>query len=200
MNSDSVLRSQPENDVVKSLSLLLLNLGNLYSVPDWSEKKAVDLAFWVFDNYKCERLEIIDRVLRNPPKGEKVWRLTPDTIREWMAIELEQETIKREREEHNKKMAVELNDIDLLLKEALDMGGQPQRVVRSMTEEDIINEGQPKPDKEKSYSKGFKPDMEAARMANLKILYGRKYTDLITGEVLPGSPSFTEFLASQTNL
>lgn len=56
-------------------------------------------------NYKFDLLQTVLNVLRNPPAtGQKrEWRLTPDTIREWMAIEIDRLAEVREAKWHNIK-------------------------------------------------------------------------------------------------
>jgi len=74
-------------------------------VPGFTEEHAVILAEWIYDNYKFESLECVEVVLQNPPptldeqgRVENNWRLTPDRIQKWMAVQLEKEAIKREKE------------------------------------------------------------------------------------------------------
>lgn len=58
----------------------------------------------------------IQKTLENPPTlGKPIWRLTPDTIREWMMVELEKVCDAREQEvrdfkrlEREKNIPVEL--------------------------------------------------------------------------------------------
>lgn len=57
------------------------------------------LAEWIYDNYKFEALDDVITCLKNPPStGSKNWRLTPDTIQEWMTIILEKRAEQREAE------------------------------------------------------------------------------------------------------
>lgn len=99
LKTDTVLRSQPKSEVIKSLAFLVHRLASLYSVPDWSDMKSVDLAEWIYDNYTFELGGTIHNVLKNPPTlGKPVWRMTPDTIREWMTVELERVCDAREQE------------------------------------------------------------------------------------------------------
>lgn len=74
-------------------------------VPGFTEEHAVILAEWVYDNYQFECLEAVEVCLQNPPQTldehgrvENNWRLTPDRIQKWMAIQLEKEAIAREKE------------------------------------------------------------------------------------------------------
>lgn len=106
-----VIRNQPKEEVLKHISVLLLRLGKLYGIKDFDEMSAVMLAEWVYEQYKYEEIQIVTRVLHNPPSitdegggGKTNWRLTPDTIREWMRIELEKVAEKREQRHNERKI------------------------------------------------------------------------------------------------
>ena len=80
---------------------MLQRLSKLYQLGNWTEENAVYLAEWISDNYKYDSLDDVIECLANPPLTEqKQWRLTPDTIHEWMKIKLEQVAIQREKQ-HN---------------------------------------------------------------------------------------------------
>lgn len=92
-----IVRQQNSEAVLKHLADLLNSTADLYSIPDWKPTKAVQLAFWIFDNYKYDSLATVEKCLRNPPEtSEKIWRMTPDTIREWMRVTLDKEAERRE--------------------------------------------------------------------------------------------------------
>lgn len=94
---------------------LLLRVAKLYAIPDFREDSAVELADWIMEAYNCEPLELIANVLRNPPGTDKPnWRLTPDTIRQWMsdALEKQAEQLERQHEQMKKKSADELPQIN----------------------------------------------------------------------------------------
>lgn len=80
------------------------------------------LAQWIVDSYPYESLDSIQECLYTPPKtGQKNWRLTPDTIQEWMALQLEKEAIKREKQHNKLKLEestqpINLPDFDQLFK------------------------------------------------------------------------------------
>lgn len=94
-----VLAEQDKGQAIKLISYLLQRLSKLYQLPNWTEENAVFLAEWIFDNYKFDSLDDVITCLKNPPStGSKQWRLTPDTIQEWMQIILERRAEKREAE------------------------------------------------------------------------------------------------------
>lgn len=94
------MAEQPEKkEVIKLLAYSLQRLAKLYQVPNWDENNAVFLAEWIYENYKYDSLDDVMVCLINPPDtGDKNWRLTPDTIREWMAIQLDKVAARREKE------------------------------------------------------------------------------------------------------
>jgi len=72
------------------------------------------LAQWIVDSYPFESLDSIQECLYTPPKtGQKNWRLTPDTIQEWMSLQLEKEAIKREKEHNKVKLGESMQPINL---------------------------------------------------------------------------------------
>jgi len=164
-----VINEQPDKlSVQKEIAALLERVVMLYQIPNWGAKNAILLSEWIMDNYKFETLETIKVCLKNPPvTGEKNWRLTPDTIREWFAIELEaqaerleQEHSKRKEEEMNQRSALEIAPIEItdetnrLVNEYLNSIKNIEiKSVRPMTEEEIKAEGQPDFDSYKAWKK-----------------------------------------------
>lgn len=113
--TDLVLAEQDKGQTIKLVSYLLQRLSKLYQLANWTEDNAVFLAEWIYDNYKYDSLDDVIACLRNPPHTDnKQWRLTPDTIREWMSIILTKRAEQREAE--NKKLKEtfvdKLDDID----------------------------------------------------------------------------------------
>lgn len=101
--TDMVLADQDKGQSIKLISYLLQRLSKLYQLSNWTEDNAVFLAEWIYDNYRYDSLDDVIGCLRNPPHTEnKQWRLTPDTVKEWMKIILDTSAEKREHE--NKKM------------------------------------------------------------------------------------------------
>ena len=148
---NTVLREQPKSEAAKHISALLDRLARLYQVPNWDEMNAILLTEWTMDNYPAEMMETITRALTRPKGETKVWRLTPDTIGEWMAFQLEKEAAEREKEVHNNKNAtIEIQWPDERLAEWEDLinnstGFKPGA---KLTEEEIARDGREKPQKE----------------------------------------------------
>lgn len=98
LSESVILREQDKNEVLIHIAGLLQRLGKLFQIPNWSEENAVILAEWVYDNYKFDSLKAVTECLKNPPIEGKNWRLTPDTIQEWMSKTLEKVSIQLEKE------------------------------------------------------------------------------------------------------
>lgn len=121
LSKSVILREQDKIAVIKRIAHLLDRLGKLFMVPGFTEEHAVILAEWVYDNYQFERLEAVEVCLQNPPQTldehgrvENNWRLTPDRIQKWMALQLEKESIAREKEhaKFKEQHKEELSNVD----------------------------------------------------------------------------------------
>lgn len=76
----------------------------MYGLSNFEGKHAAMMAEWIMENYRYDTLNIVVDTLKNPPPtDEKVWRINPDTIREWMAIGLDKLAERREQYIQNKK-------------------------------------------------------------------------------------------------
>lgn len=107
--TELVLAEQDRVQTITLISYMLQRLSKLYQLSNWTEENAVFLAEWIFDNYKYDSLDDIINCLRNPPHTEnKQWRLTPDTVKEWMRIILMARAEQREAE--HKKMKDSFKD------------------------------------------------------------------------------------------
>lgn len=127
--TDMVLAEQDKGQTIKLLSYLLQRLSKLYQLTNWTEENAVFLAEWIYDNYKFDSLDDVIRCLKNPPHTEnKQWRLTPDTIKEWMKVILEERADQREIENKALKEAFKdpLKDVDYdAFKAKIEVDGVP---------------------------------------------------------------------------
>lgn len=195
----TVLVELPQESVIKVLVASLMKLAKLYQIKDFDTETAVLNAHWITQNYKYEQLETITRCLENPPSvGEKIWRITPDVVQSWMAAYLDKRYAEREKEIHNQKFQMdgsvdELNNesdprLEAWLKELETKEG-----IRPISKEDIKYEGGEKP-KKPNY---VPPPPEYVIMADLRVKYANECTDLHTGKVNPGAPSFDEWILTQ---
>lgn len=104
LSGSVILREQPAEELIRYVAYLIDRLSKLYQMANWTAENTVIIAEWICENYPCEMLQTVDKVLRHPPKTEeKNWRLTPDTIRGWMETELETVAMQREHWNHSKK-------------------------------------------------------------------------------------------------
>lgn len=107
--TEVILAEQDKSESIKLIAYLLQRLSKLYQLSNWSDENAVFLAEWIYDNYRYDSLDDVISCLKDPPSTEnKQWRLTPDTIREWMTIILERRADVREAE--NKKLKESFRD------------------------------------------------------------------------------------------
>lgn len=109
-----VIREQPDKTAtIAQIADILLQLSKLYQIPNFTGENAVLLSKWIIQNYQYEPLEVVLDCLANPPHtGEKNWRLTPDTIQQWLTIRLEEQAEKREKEYQKEK--AKLKEIEAL--------------------------------------------------------------------------------------
>lgn len=184
------MAEQPDKiSVIKLLANMLQRLAKLYQIPNWDETNSVELATWIYDNYKYDSLDDVIACLANPPatydeRGVKDsnWRLTPDRVERWMAVQLEKTSIKRENEHREQK----------------EKEKEPLQVVDyNAFKKRIETQGLPK--KERGFQdpdyKQFRADYrEKLIMKQKEKQYIEKFTDLQTGKIIPGSPSLDEFI------
>jgi hypothetical protein len=134
-----VLAEQDKSQTIKLISYLLQRLSKLYQLTNWTEDNAVFLAEWIYDNYKFDSLDDIITCLKNPPHTEhKQWRLTPDTIQEWMSIILtkraEQREIENEKMKEGFRDKIEQIDYDAF-KKKIETEGLPNDKKREVDSE-----------------------------------------------------------------
>lgn len=187
MTKSLILREQDERAVIKDLAMRLLNVAKLFTL-DYSEESAVLLAQWVYKNYAVESLETVQKVLSNPPNtGEKVWRLTPDIITDWMAIEIEKQAKERERLIHNAKVETEVENewTDERLKQWSKIIDKAEGFKRgpALSPQEIEEEGQEKPKRRKE---NYQTTQEEAIVKRLHIEWIRTNYDPITGKKKDG--------------
>lgn len=101
---NTVLRELPKADVIKALCDQLDQTAKLFSIPNWDQITSVLLAEWILENYHSDTFETIFRALKKPRITEKVWRLTPDTLTDWISSQIEHEAEQREKAIHNERV------------------------------------------------------------------------------------------------
>jgi hypothetical protein len=108
LSMDKIANEQSKTDCIFYIGMLLKRLSILYQIPNWTEDNQEILAEWIYDNYKFNQMDVITSCLKNPPVKEKVWRLTPDVVSDWMTEFLLQASIKLEQD-HERKKLIEKN-------------------------------------------------------------------------------------------
>lgn len=108
----TALSKLPEETTLTHIAGLLHGLALLYQVPNWTTENAARGAVWILHEYPHEQLQTVTMALQNPPPTEeKVWRITPDVIREWVEIQRTKEVNARlrvEQEKHDREVAQQL--------------------------------------------------------------------------------------------
>lgn len=107
------MKEQDEVIVITVLCGLVGKIARLYQIPNWSQQNNLELSDWIYDTYKFEMFSTVYAALKSPPPTDgKVWRLTPDTIREWIAPALEKVAQQREHWHQNKNAKVVIEPIE----------------------------------------------------------------------------------------
>ena len=190
LKPSTILRDQPSKpSLAAHISSLLLQIAKLYQVPNFDETNALMLAKDTIERFKFEPIEVVIKCLENPPStGEKNWRLTPDTIAQWMTIVLEKESELLEREhQKTKSKSIEFEvpqDITLetekMIQEYINSLSDFKSVPK-LTDGYINKNGQRKP-KQHSKSAGYKIDGELEKKHDLHIQWVRDNYDSFTGK------------------
>lgn len=195
------IKQIPESEAILQLSQMLDKLAKLYQVPNWDSTNAILLAESVRDEYKHYSWELIVQALTNPPKLEKVWRITPDTIAEWInytrekMVEREQRLVS-ERRQMEKIVSHELSEETLeLIKNFKPDGIKEVPKVTRNEKRDILRE-------DAYRQQGYKAMSDAEALEynlniELKSRYSRECRDPHTGALLPGKPDFETWKKQQ---
>ena len=183
------------------IALLILKIARMYQIPNFDEEACILLAEDTIERYKYEPVEVLVKCLERPPStGEKNWRLTPDTISEWMRITLEREADNLERE--HKKLKSQKVEFDLPVDIKPETQALIQGFINSLSTQKIaplpdgyVQEyGQRKP-KKVSHSSGYvQPSQEEVVMLELRRRWMLANFDPITGKELDGFISFDEWI------
>lgn len=178
-----------------------MRIAKMYQIPNFDEESALILAVDTIERYQYEPVEVLIKCLERPPStGEKNWRLTPDTISEWMSITLEREADNLERE--HKQLKSQKVEFDLPVDIKPETQALIQGFINSLSTQKIaplpdgyIQEyGQRKP-KKVSYSSGYvQPDMEKVIEMELRRRWMREVFDPITGKEMNNYLSFDEWI------
>lgn len=198
-----VISEQPNKAIVQAeIAALLERIVVIYQIANWSEKNAVLLSEWIIDNYKFDKFETVKKCLLNPPvTNTPNWRLTPDTIREWMGIFLEEEAIKREQELSKVKTkqtefttSEDLSDeTKAMIQDYINsLSGFKQ--VQAMSDADVKKYGRERPVQKLPESLGYvPPDKEYLIEKELRRRWALEVFDKVTGKANENYLSFEEW-------
>ncbi len=174
----------------------------MYQIPNFDEESALILAVDTIERYQYEPVEVLIKCLERPPStGEKNWRLTPDTISEWMSITLEMEADNLERE-HRKAKSVQL-EFEVPKDISIETQKKIQDYIDSLSgfnkvpglSDDYIKENGQRNPKKVSHSSGFvQPSKEKVIENRLRIEWMKESFDPKTAERLPDSLGFDEWI------
>lgn len=198
----TILKEQPNKETLEGhIASLLIRIAKMYQIPNFDEESALILAIDTIERFQYDPVDVLVKCLTSPPStGEKNWRLTPDTISEWMSITLEREADRIEREHQNVKMKkVEFDvpadttpETEKMIQDFMNSLSDFKKVP-ALSEDYIKENGQRKP-KKVSYSSGWvQPSQEDVVMAELKRRWMLANFDPITGKELDGFISFDEW-------
>jgi hypothetical protein len=201
---NTVLKEQPNKPALDAhIASLLLRIAKMYQIPNFDEESALLLAGDTIERFKYDPVDVLVKCLTSPPStGEKNWRLTPDTISEWMSITLEREADRIEKElTKNKSKAIEFEvptdiskETEKKIQDYINSLSDFKKVP-SLSEDHIREYGQHKP-KKLSHSAGFvQPSQEDVVMLELKRRWMLANFDPKTGKKLDGFLSFDEWIS-----
>jgi hypothetical protein len=199
----TILKEQPNKETLEGhIASLLIRIAKMYQIPNFDEESALILAIDTIERFQYDPVDVLVKCLTSPPStGEKNWRLTPDTISEWMSITLEREADRIEREHQNVKMKkVEFEvpadttpETEKMIQDFMNSLSDFKKVP-ALSEDYIKENGQRKP-KKVSYSSGWvQPSEEDVVMSELKRRWMLANFDPITGKELDGFISFDEWI------
>jgi hypothetical protein len=198
---NTVLKEQPNKPALDAhIASLLLRIAKMYQIPNFDEESALLLAGDTIERFKYDPVDVLVKCLTSPPStGEKNWRLTPDTISEWMSITLEREADNLERE--HKKLKSQKVEFDMPVDIKPDTQALIQGFINSLSTQKIaplpdgyVQEyGQRKP-KKVSHSSGYvQPPKDAVVEKELKRIWMSEVFDPLTGKKNDNYLSFEEW-------
>jgi len=201
-----ILKEQTDKkEVLKVLVYLLTRIAKLYQIPNFDNENAVLLASWIYETYKYDPFEVIEKALTNPkPLDDNAFRLTPDTVAQWISIELEKYSTKLETNHQNtKSKTIEFllpentgalsEETNKLIQDFINNLSNHQKIP-SLTE-DIIKEQSKERIKHQSVSAGhLVTTKEEIIIKEMRRKWMLECYDLHTGKPLDNWLSFDEWI------
>ena len=200
-----ILKEQPDSkDVLKKIVYLLKRIAKLYQIPNFDDENAVLLASWINETYKYDPFECIENALTYPgPLDTASYRLTPDVVSEWIAIELDKRSNQLELE-HKKNKS---KNIEFALPEhSEELSDETKKMIQDFINDlskhqkpapftpDMIKEMGKERIKPRSASAGHLPcSAEYLAEKELKRKWMLECFDINTGKAKEGALSFEEW-------
>jgi hypothetical protein len=199
----TILKEQPNKETLEGhIASLLIKIAKTYQVPNFDEETALLLAIDTIDRYQYDPVDVLVKCLERPPStGQKNWRLTPDTISEWMGIALEREADRLERAHQNKK--TEKAEIEANLEISQETEKMVKDYINSLSDfkkvaplpEGYEKEYGRREPKKVSHSAGYvQPSEQYIFLGEAKRTWALENTDLITGKRLQNSTNFDDWI------
>lgn len=184
--------------VMQDLFMAIMKIAKIYQIPNFDNTNAELLSEWLMDEYKHHDLALVQETLRNPPRlNDQAWRLTPDTLREWIDLTRIKQAEKANVKESQKRQDIEVIE-PALSEETQKMVADyiaslmPEKTTYQLTKEQIQEEGQIRP-KQKRAIYNSTPKEELV-MKELKRQYYNECYDKYTGKQLDSWLSFEEWV------
>lgn len=178
--------------------MAIMKIAKIYQIPNFDNTNAELLSEWLMDEYKHHDLALVQETLRNPPRlNDQAWRLTPDTLREWIDLTRIKQAEKANVKESQKRQDIEVIE-PALSEETQKMVADyiasliPEKTTYQLTKEQIQEEGQIRP-KQKRAIYNSTPKEELV-MKELKRQYYNECYDKYTGKQLDSWLSFEEWV------
>jgi len=184
--------------VMQDLFLAIMKLAKIYQIPNFDNTNAELLAEWLMEEYKHQDLDLIQETLRNPPRlNDQAWRLTPDTLREWIDLtRIKRADLKIKEESQKRQETINENMAQLSLETQKMVADyiaklMPEKKSYELTSQEIKENGQLRPKKVKNVYPST--PKEEVILKELKRRYYLEMYDKITGKPLENWMSFEEW-------
>ena len=183
---------------MQDLFLAIMKLAKIYQIPNFDNTNAELLAEWLMEEYKHQDLDLIQETLRNPPRlNDQAWRLTPDTLREWIDLtRIKRADLKIKEESQKRQETINENMAQLSLETQKMVADyiaklMPEKKSYELTSQEIKENGQLRPKKVKNVYPST--PKEEVILKELKRRYYLEMYDKITGKPLDNWMSFEEW-------
>lgn len=195
------LKLQDQALLMTNICDLLDRIAKIYQIPNYDyEVNSILLAEWILDEYKHYDLNLVQETLRNPPKlNDQAWRLTPDTIRDWIDLKRNKEADLKIKQESEKRQSNDFENTDDLSPETRKMVQDYLnsligiKEVNPLTDEDVKKYGKERLKKEAKSLGYVPPNKEYLIEKELRRRWSNEVHDKYTGKPLENWLSFEEW-------